>query len=388
MKKLFRNMSNDQGGGSKKGQKPQKAQKQEETPENPARRGFLGAAGATAAAAATGGVGHIAKAAAVAGAASVSTTTNIKLAGYFKGLLRNWEPNRKLGLGDRLELLQRNIRGVGEWGRYKTHPEKPIAWRDNKIDFSKQRSLLNKLEALPRDESIKTILSKTNIEEIGYGGDSDGAVLAENFRELLFPLCDDTTTPKDLIGSFRGFFENLAQHAIKNPNDFVISGSSEGMLPVDENNIRIHDDELEQLIRELKSFERADGVKSPALEQLKDVHKNYKKAARQRFFKSERKRFDAIKAKEDAERKAEDVRLRAEREQSAIDREAERKARKEEQKANPNTRSERSIALKHIEGNKFMVLPDDKVLPLPARMDWFHWLQKHNPDAKPHHIEL
>jgi len=327
---------------------------------------------------ATGGASAAASA---MGATTVKTAVNIKLASTLKEL-SHYISGKTLGFDKFAERLRKNIKGIGEWGVYQPIKDKPCPLHDGKIDFSKQRDVLRQLRNLPQDTPIKDLFGSANIEDMGFDGDSREAVFAKEFRDFLTPLCDEKTTAKDLVGSFRGFFESLAQHAVKKPEDFIIHGDSEGMYPRDADSIRIHRNEIENIISILKEYEKKGEPSSPLLEQLKSVNEKNEKLAKDRIFLREKARFEEQYAQEDKKREAHSQQVRDRNERQA--REAEERA--IQRKENPHVRSPRYVSLEHIEGDKYAVQPNDRGLPLPTRADWLHWLQKHNPSVAAHHI--
>ncbi len=356
--------------------------------EDPSKRRFLqGAAVAAGATATTGNpVGLVTSASKVA-------VSDVKLFDkYLKGLVKEGV-ERIFSTADRRESIRANIKGAGNWDFYKKIEGNPNPPHDGKIDFCSQRDILKRLEGLPDDVSLMDLLGDDNLAYMYPDLGCPEARLAKDFHELLKPLCDTHTTSKDLIRSFHGFFQKLAEHAIQDPDSFVLYGKEDSFLYASEpNEITIQVDQIKSLRNVLKGFKEKYGIETPALDQLEKVNEEaVKKVQRVYFEKMKRRDDERKKANEAEEAKREEERRQRE---EADKKDAE--AAKNKSKRNPSSRSKRAVSLRYVFPSpryagfhRFTLLENnDKNLPVPTRIDWFHWLQSTNPDARPHHIRL
>jgi len=341
-------------------------------PESPERRAFFGRSGAAAVAAATGGdispdLSDMTK------IANASTTIQ-----SCKRAIHDIRWTLTQGSGAVNERIIECLKGKPAWGiitDVDEHYERYEA-KKNRIDFSDEEKIWKALKTLPKDEPLIDVLSEAALERV-YGQETNPSDTfsahneVRNLRKLLSPLCDEQTTAADLTDNFRGFFEGLAEEAIRNPGSFISRQSSVKQNRPEDLNI------TSQINRLVKIFEE-DGADPFIIEQLKEAAQRHVENDRGYIFDIfEKIRLEGERIEQ--ERLAEAQRIQEEHQRAF---EEELKAEKE----NPDLRYQYEINLTHISGKKCLL---EDTYNIPARVDWLHWLQKEiDPAASPSDFHL
>lgn len=104
-----------------------------------------------------------------------------------------------------------------------------------KISFKDEADILADLDRLPKSLPIFDLLNADLLEELETDSEerrADRLNLASTLKDQIGDLCDASTTPRDLIESFKPFFINLGQHALQAPQDFSLDSFSHLMLHI------------------------------------------------------------------------------------------------------------------------------------------------------------
>ncbi len=350
---------------------------EEKPPKGINRRNFLRSAAAVPVAGATGGVGAINAAAGAVVQQGITVALGRKLHTYLCDLgpyLGDFVSDKNK------DMLRDNLLGKGQWGRRKGRSDYPQPWADNKVDFSNQRSLLNRLQKMHKGIPVKVLLGDDALKDTLEDSEDYLAERGESFRDFLGPLCDDKTTADDLIVSFHGFFEKLAAHAIKNPNDFKIYGRNNAVSDIPSiYDIAIEDNEIETLVGILKEYESSLGIKTPALETLERVNQTNIQKTKEHWVEYHKTRVEKRRAEKQEERMIEEAREKAYQEDQRRQWDAE----EAERLAEPTKRNSVHVSLKHISGDQYSIETAET-----TRVDWHQWALTINPFAKPHHVRL
>ncbi|HPD82786.1 MAG: diguanylate cyclase [Alphaproteobacteria bacterium] len=348
------------------------------------RRGFLRAGAGAAGAVATGGVSAAASAGAVAKAGAVSLPS-FKILESLVSAVRRMDTIIGETSNINIDDLRTSLKGQLVLPRFPASDnEYQNEIQKGRIDFSSHKELLNTLKSMPSDRPISELLSDTVLQESCARGREDfnthpDVIKAIKLREIIGPLCDDQTTPADLVEGFKGYFVKLAEYAIQKPQDFIIVSDSSPIV-ITEDDVRCSTNHINDVMNILKSYGRDDEETSSLLERLQEVNKKWESTNKAEYFQKrlekQQKRWDEEAA---AERKRE-----AEYRKKETQEEAEHQERMEERKASPSKRSKHAVTLQHISGEKYSISGKG----LTTQVDWHQWAQSISPETKPHHVSL
>lgn len=363
------------------------------------RRGFFRVAGGAAATAAvSGNPAAIASAAQkVSKTATAGIITKIAQIGGFpindiRGVLPSIPKESSAAeVANITTAMRERLMGGGIFQRHQTRKvecEGDQRWNENsagKISIRAEQNTLEALNRLPKDIPLQDLLSEETLRAL-YGDQKDfdnspNVRISRDLRNLIAPLCDETTTASDIVENFMGFFRKCAQHAIERPDDFDFTEDMDNGYKWDREKIGGHTTQ-DEIIKILRNNASDDSDEYDLLDRLKKSNKAWKSKKLDQAWDVRLERNAKIRAENEEKKAADSAAEKAKRLKYKL----EQQERKRIQLENPEKRSERVINLEYLEGDSYFVhtapRDDYEELPIPEHEDWLCWLQKFNPEAK------
>lgn len=251
-----------------------------------------------------------------------------------------------------------------------------------KIDFSMEMGILGNLRDLPPDIPLLDILSPALLDRLeemekkgkGHNRSSVSRATLDHAWEFFQTFCDDTTTPRHLIGQLENYFLRLARHALKHPEHFHATERSTNFnlrFPAKPGDVLARS-QLRDIRHTLGNFE----TKTP---ELQDLIANLYERSSQMEHKIQMEALPRLKKEWEAHHKRiKDQQLEHKENQKRTFQERLEKA---------DMRGLYTLRLTPAGNGQYTLqIPDAE--RTPTRVDWLHWLQTIDPaNAKPPDIE-